>query len=168
MTPEPSVAVVERFWARVDKDGPVSDFALTLGPCWLWIGRSYEMGRGQFYGMAKILGRRRFTHRIAYELIVGAIPAGLELDHLCRVTTCCNPDHLEPVTHSENCRRGKNSALSHLRTRPSAPYGPRIHCVHGHEWTPENVSSSGRCRPCNRVSSASSRKRRAVSATMAP
>ncbi|MFH8626211.1 HNH endonuclease signature motif containing protein [Streptomyces vietnamensis] len=57
-------------------------------------------------------GRKKYGHVVAYELYVGPIPADLEVDHLCRVTWCCNPAHLEAVTHSENIRR------AHLRAVP--------------------------------------------------
>ena len=85
--------VQERFWAKVRKtDG-----------CWLWTGSHNGLG----YGTIRSVGRKMYVHRYSYELLVGPIPAGLELDHLCRVPGCVNPDHLEPVTHAENLRRGR-------------------------------------------------------------
>ena len=91
------------FWARVDRSG---------GPdaCWPWLDHINECGYGMFYG-----GQRR-AHRIAYQLLVGLIPPGLELDHTCHTEACpggreclhrrcVNPAHLEPVTKSENARR---------------------------------------------------------------
>lgn len=57
------------------------------------------------YGWLAKDGGRMLAHRAAYELLVGPIPAGLTLDHLCRNTKCCNPAHLEPVTNAENVRR---------------------------------------------------------------
>jgi hypothetical protein len=70
--------------------------------CWLWCGSTDTSGYG------KILVRRKLipAHRLAYEYYVGPIPAGLEIDHLCRVRHCVNPDHLEAVTHRENLMRG--------------------------------------------------------------
>jgi hypothetical protein len=57
------------------------------------------------------------AHRYVYETHKEAIPNGLELDHLCRNTLCVNPNHLEPVTHAENCRRGKRAKLTHRKVK---------------------------------------------------
>lgn len=70
--------------------------------CWLWLG----YGTANGYGSLRIDGKHVLAHRAAYELYKGPIPAGLDLDHLCRVRCCVNPDHLEPVTRSVNLRRG--------------------------------------------------------------
>ena len=76
-----------------------------IGGCWEFYG---ALGDGR-YGLIKDdSGKTRVAHRIMYEFKYGSIPDGLELDHLCRNTRCCNPDHLEIVTHAENCRRGLN------------------------------------------------------------
>ena len=98
------------------------------------------------------------AHRFAYEMLVGPIPEGLDLDHLCRVRHCVNPNHLEPVTRSENLRRG---------IRPRLPQNDRIgdknraktHCPKGHPydeantlmhyWKREN-SMRRLCRTCHR------------------
>ena len=69
--------------------------------CWIWTSRVDRGDYGYFHYEKK--GRR--AHRVAYELLVGPIPDGLELDHICNVRRCVNPDHLEPVTHAENHRR---------------------------------------------------------------
>lgn len=70
--------------------------------CWLWLGSLTDKGYGRFY----MGGKRYLAHRYSYEHFVGPIPEGLEPDHLCRVPACVNPAHLEPVTRSENTRRG--------------------------------------------------------------
>ena len=70
--------------------------------CWIWQGTS----NGSGYGMISVHGRTVCAHRYAYELYVGMIPRGYDLDHLCRRRLCVNPDHLECVTRRENVRRG--------------------------------------------------------------
>jgi hypothetical protein len=71
------------------------------GFCWEWTGRT-----DQGYGRVSIGGRQLRAHRVVYERLVGRVPDGLVLDHLCRNRGCVNPDHLEPVTNEENIRRG--------------------------------------------------------------
>ena len=70
-------------------------------PCWIWQRANHTAG----YGAARHNGESTVAHRVYYERIVGPVPEGMELDHLCRVRRCVNPDHLEPVPHSENMRR---------------------------------------------------------------
>ena len=101
--PAPRLTLAERLWAKVDKDGPIPAYAPHLGQCWIWTGAKTELGRGVIR-----LSRQRsngFVHKVAWELLNGPVPDGLELDHLCRVPLCVNPAHLEPVTHQENMRR---------------------------------------------------------------
>jgi HNH endonuclease len=76
------------------------------------------------------------AHRRAYQMAVGPIPDGYELDHLCRNRACCNPEHLEPVTHLENVRRGLKGVS-------------RTHCPKGHPFDEDNtyVNSNGRAKP---------------------
>lgn len=99
-----------RFHARTDKDGPAG--------CWLWTGAVTNSG----YASGSSGGKSMLAHRWAYERFVGPIPEGLELDHLCRVTLCVNPTHLEPVTHEENVRRAMPT-----------------HCPQGHPYDEENT-----------------------------
>lgn len=113
------------------------------GCCIVWIGGKNEKG----YGRANWGGVSRVVHRIVYEHFRGPIPEGLELDHLCKNRACCNPDHLEPVTHQENCRRGDAGKL--LREKHRAI----THCPRGHPYSQENTyikpSGVGRvCRLC--------------------
>ena len=103
-TPRRLMSPEDRFWVKVDKNGPVPAARPDLGPCWLWTGTKLPKGYGSFYYLA---GRRAYAHRFAYELLVGPIPADRpQIDHLCRVTSCVNPTHLEPVTNRENTLRG--------------------------------------------------------------
>ena len=81
-----------RFWPKVDKSGD----------CWLWTASSFADGYGQFRLSTKKPVR---AHRYAYELLIGKIPAGYELDHLCGEPMCVNPTHLEPVTRAQHVRR---------------------------------------------------------------
>jgi hypothetical protein len=100
--------------------------------CWLWSGAANNKGYGQFVWCK---GRLKLSHRAAYEHFVGPIPDGLVVDHLCRNTYCCNPQHLEPVTQHENWRRGE-ATWGHLveNHRNSA----KTHCPKGHEYDSES------------------------------
>lgn len=134
----PMPTLTDRFWSKVDKNGPVPAARPDLGPCWLWTRATHPDG----YGNIRVSGRGRFAHRLAYELEIGPVPEGLELDHLCRVRICVNPDHLEPVTHAENMRRGSTGILR----------VPQTHCVRGHPFDEQNTRwSKGRriCRACS-------------------
>jgi hypothetical protein len=93
---DPRPSLEERFWSKVDKDGP--------GGCWLWTGARSSEG----YGTIWVDGKMVLAHRLAYQLYVGPIPEDRELDHRCRVRHCVNYERdLEPVTGQENCRRGE-------------------------------------------------------------
>lgn len=132
--PNSHSSLEERLWGRVTK----------TSTCWLWTGNVTRQGYGRVQP-----GDGRPTmgvHRLAYELLVGPIPEGLVLDHLCRVPRCVNPSHLEPVTNAENLRRGVS---------PSALNGRKTHCIHGHEFSGDNLrfDPTGRrvCRACERA-----------------
>lgn len=102
----------------------------TSGECWLWLGHRMKNRYGEkVYGQVKYRGRTRGVHVVLYEGLVGPIPIGLELDHICKNTACANPKHLEPVTHTENVRRG-NAGLFH---------STKTHCPSGHEYTVDNI-----------------------------
>lgn len=128
-----------RFWAKVERDGPIPEFAPRLGPCWLWTGKiNPKTGYGSYSNSS--------SHRAAWIFTNGPVPEGLQLDHLCRVRACCNPAHLEPVTRSENQLRGLGSGLRK----------PTTHCLRGHEYTPENTYRPPRqnhkvCLECKRT-----------------
>lgn len=94
-----------RFWSKVNKDGPLPTWAPFLGPCWLWTSRQDRDGYGRF----AVEGKDFRAHRFAYKDLVGPIPDGLTIDHLCRVPGCVNPAHMEPVTAGENKRRANHA-----------------------------------------------------------
>lgn len=124
------------------------------GECLVWTG-----AKAQGYGRLYRDNGSALVHRIAYELVHGPIPTGMDLDHLCRNRACFNPDHLEPVTRGENVRRGH-------------PYRQRKEtCKHGHPMTGENVRivhEKGRkpfavCVECRRKSAREWQRRNYVS-----
>lgn len=97
--------------------------------CWLCIVSNNQRG----YGRLRLGGRRGnyvTAHRYSYEISVGPIPDGLELDHLCRQPCCVNPQHLEPVTPFEN---GRRAGISREIER-------NFHCKKGHKRTPETTA----------------------------
>lgn len=87
--------------------------------CWLWHGAKSSNG----YGIIRINDHTKRAHRVMFELIKLQIPNKFELDHLCRVRNCINPDHLEVVTHRENVLRGEGLAAQHIK---------RDKCLYGH------------------------------------
>lgn len=110
-----------------------------FGECWFWVGAISDTG----YGNAYYKGRMQPAHRAIYKLLVGAIPDGHELDHLCRVRPCVNPAHLEAVTPRVNQSRGMSPSAVAVRTN---------RCQRGHELTFENtivrVNGKRGCRTC--------------------
>jgi hypothetical protein len=99
----------QRFWQFVTKDA--------ADVCWEWHGERIRNGYGRLWISTT---QRMLAHRFAYELLIGPIPEGLDLDHLCRNRSCVNPAHLEPVTNRENVIRGnrfRNQTQSSLQSR---------------------------------------------------
>ena len=110
-----------------------------------------DEGYGQFWDGTRLVR----AHRFAYEQIVGPIPDGLQLDHLCRVRSCVNPAHLEPVTCQVNLLRG---------TGASARNAIKTHCPQGHAYGDFNtyIRPEGwrRCRECHRAEERMGKARR--------
>lgn len=147
------VPVVDRILGRV---------TVTPFGCWEFTGATTNG-----YGVVGLGGRSAGTaqcHRVMYRELVGPVPEGLDLDHLCRNHLCCNPEHLEPVTRRENVRRG--------RRRPGYALA-ETHCKRGHEFVPENTktnsSTGGRiCRACNRATGYLGQRRRLQGESYSP
>ena len=110
------IALEERFWAKV----------VRTDSCWLWTASRVCDGYGQF----RVGSRPVSAHRFAYELLVGPIPDGLQIDHLCRVRHCVNPAHMEPVTQRVNILRGEGITARHAA---------QTHCLNGHPLVGENL-----------------------------
>ena len=128
-----------RFWGKVTGD----DFTT----CWEWTAYRDQNGYGRF-NIGGRAGSTHMAHRVAYELLIGPVPNGLELDHLCRNRACVNPWHLDPVTHLVNSRRGIAGQVNAERQRAIT------HCPEGHPYDGQNTTlrSSGarRCKTCSR------------------
>lgn len=130
----PRPTLQERLWRFIDASGD----------CWEWVGEQAKGGYGRIStGSA---GRRTHTlaHRAVWETLVGPIPDGLTIDHLCRNRRCVNPDHLEPVTFRENCLRGYGVGARAAR---------KTHCPKGHAYAGTNLVGTERhreCRSCRR------------------
>lgn len=120
----------KNFWKHVEK----------TSACWLWTANKNQKG----YGRVKVEGVMLSAHRVSYLHFVGAIPDGLELDHLCRNRGCVNPFHMEPVTHRENVKRGQAGVLR----------SQWAHCANGHTFDSENTyinptNLKRSCRACH-------------------
>ena len=95
-------------------------------PCWIWNGcRHIKTG----YALIRCTGKTRTAHRVSYEIHIGPIPRGLQIDHLCRRRDCVNPAHLEAVTQLENVRRGLGGSKNREKTT----------CKHGHLFSTNNT-----------------------------
>jgi hypothetical protein len=126
----------ERFWKFVE-----------AGDCWTWTGYVHPNGYGRFRVSAQFISQ---AHRFAYEMLVGPVPKGLELDHLCRVRACVNPDHLEPVPALINNRRG---AAPSARAARHDLCRAGLHTPSVSGWYIVPGSGARRCRLCRQIAS---------------
>lgn len=119
----------------------IADLPEVKGGCWIWAGSTDRNG----YAQRKFKGVNYMIHRLMYENFVELIPKGLTIDHLCRVTTCINPAHLEAVPHRINILRSNNFMAMRAK---------QTHCANGHLFDEKNTyirRNGGRlCRHCNR------------------
>ena len=125
---------------------------IPFSTCWHWIGAEYRNG----YGKIRVGDKMELAHRVAYEIAHGAIPAGKEIDHLCRTKNCVRVSHLEAVSHKENCQRSAhlNSAILARRAK--------THCPQGHRYSGWNLRRYGGgryCRTCGRLAARRQRAR---------
>ena len=132
-TVRPTADFRRAMWWRISEE-PISG-------CWLWTGPINRYG----YGVACVSGRRMSAHRAVYEILRGAIPDGLTIDHLCRVTSCVNPWHMEAVPQGVNTLRG--NTVSGVNSR-------KTHCLRGHPFDEQNTRRTRdgyrSCRACLR------------------
>lgn len=154
--PKPTRA--DLIWARVDRG--------SADACWPWTG---PIDGRWGYGLFNYECQTEQAHRVVYELVIGPIPDGLDLDHtchnedptcgggVCEHRRCVNPAHMEPATRAENVMRGKSLIAELAR---------RTHCPQGHPyneantWTSPNKTGGRQCRICNRDKARAARARK--------
>lgn len=142
----------ERFWSKC---------SVAVGDHWTWTAPLNHAGYGTIGIGSKPNRVPRLAHRVAYEALIGPIPHGLQIDHLCRVRCCVNPAHLEPVTPQENTRRGDAGIARGEQIKA------RSHCPNGHAYQGDNLIIDRRgyraCRICSAMhQDTKNRKRRAA------
>ena len=132
--------ILDRFFKKISVDWNTG--------CWEWTAGT-SRGYGTFWTGASAADRNKFVgaHVFSYEYFTGKpVPKGMELDHLCRVPHCINPDHLEPVTHRINMLRGDG---------PPAANAVKTHCPNGHPLSGDNIYKISRgdrvCKICNKA-----------------
>lgn len=127
----------KRFWEKVEK----------TNDCWIWKAGKCSKGYGVFW----MNGRNHLAHRVSYQWLIGEIPKGLCIDHLCKNSACVNPEHLEIVSLGENVLRGEGiTAINSKKT----------HCPKGHMYDMVYGTSKRGCKTCNREKMRKFRARR--------
>jgi hypothetical protein len=92
--------IQNNFWSKVERNGPIPQTHPHLGPCWIWTASLNNNGYGQIRSPTQ--KTMIAAHRLSYELNIGKIPIGFEIDHICHNKICINPSHLRLATHSQN------------------------------------------------------------------
>jgi hypothetical protein len=122
-----------RFWEKVQPEPNTG--------CWLWTGAAINTGYGKVnHGRPS---RQLLAHRVAFTELVGEIPPGRQMDHLCRVRLCCNPAHLEAVTAAQNVWR--RAVAPKPAERRVLAFGPESKRSHGNR---SSYARGCRCEPC--------------------
>ena len=136
------------FWRFLAKIQVSETLSWNGTPCWIWTAGLDISGYGELWiGPGK--SQEAKAHRVSREIFKGAIPQGLECDHLCRNRSCVNPDHIEPVTRQVNFQRGDQSPLERGRALLQVRLKAITHCPQGHEYTLANTHlKRGRARSC--------------------
>jgi hypothetical protein len=129
-----------RFWRRVH---------VTDG-CWIWLTPADDG-----YGRFQLGWHRKRAHAWTWETLHGPVPAGLVIDHLCRVRACVRPDHLRVTTPRENTLAAGSLAIAKV-------HAEKTHCPHGHEYTELNTIRRDGRRRCRTCVNAARRARRAA------
>ena len=119
-------STLKKFYAKISQ----------TNTCWIWVGAQTPGG----YGKMGVGGKTKYAHRLSYEHWNGPIPHKLQIDHLCRVRQCVNPQHLEAVSGRENLIRGFGASGVNAR---------KTICNNGHAYTPENTYLYRGRRQCN-------------------
>lgn len=148
----PRKPITARFWAKVNRHGPVSEYAPYLGQCWLWTGKKAGNGYGQLW----CDGGRIYAHRWAYVQKHGPIPISedgstLQVCHHCDTPSCVRADHLFVGTQADNL------ADMEAKGRARRWNVGMTHCQRGHAFDEANTyhqpSGKRACRACRRVRS---------------
>jgi hypothetical protein len=109
--------------------------------CWVW---TACIGSTGGYGIVWLNGKNAYAHKVIYEMLIGKVPEGKQLDHLCRVRNCVNPAHLEVVSCRENLLRGDTFVAKNKA---------KTHCKRGHRFTEHNTKYTKQgwryCRACD-------------------
>ena len=120
----------EKFYKKIKK----------IDKCWIWQGYKNKKGYGKFYA-----GKQLYSHRYSYLIHKGIINHLMQIDHLCKNTSCCNPDHLEEVTQRINLLRGDTNTSKNAK---------KTHCPKGHEYFGNNLfydNGSRQCKKCHSI-----------------
>lgn len=118
-TDDPTPSLLQRFSEK---------YEIAPNGCWVWTARINRKG----YGQITVFQKKYEAHRFAYQFLVGAIPDGFQLDHMCRNRACVNPEHLRPVTAKANTYATGSIATAKLNRE-------KTHCPSGHPYSGDNL-----------------------------